>query len=133
VYHKGTNNKWFCEFAEAGHECFVDNIKDFNKSWNIDCRYHEMSGHGIPCVCGRHFGDPDAAAAHMFCAPDDGTSIGHRCGGIYEDILDMMLGAILPSTTIPKLKGKSEADNDYYVIKFSSLEDTKQMNVKLVC
>lgn len=28
--------------------------------------YHEMKGDGTPCVCGRRFGDPDAAAYHLF-------------------------------------------------------------------
>lgn len=32
--------------------------------------YHEMRGDGAPCVCEQRFGDPDAAAYHLFWATE---------------------------------------------------------------
>ena len=90
--------------------------------------HHEIEGGGALCVCGRRFGDPDAAAYHLFWATEDYNMFHHRCRGEAESPTSLLTSSFRSSaawTVSVDDRGKTTGQ---YVLNYDEL---KKKNTKL--
>lgn len=104
-----------CQFILCDPECDIGRTNlhlYLRHHW-----YHEMKGDGAPCVCGRRFGDPDAAAYHLFWATGDCNTFDRRCRGEVESPTSLLTNSFRSSAVWTVNADDSGKTTGKYVLK----------------
>jgi hypothetical protein len=81
-----------------------------------------MKGDGAPCVCGRRFGDPDAAAYHLSWATEDYNMFHHRCRSPAEPPTSLLTSSFHSNAVWTVGADERGKRTGQYVLKYNELK-----------